>query len=240
MILKAEKDSIDIIEKKIILLKNKTTGKNLKIEKPLDFIVTREWTLMQFEDPELSKCIEWLDKKGFTKNGDKWDLIKKDDNNLYIKLPQFFMNYELSKLKVSFGRVEAKTFHFPKPNRGYCSIKEFPTYLENKCFIEMNNSRYSDYSRLSYIDFTSVDAYSDFIKLNLNNNDSLNSYYFKSLFDRLELMEKEEYNAENRKIIVNNGDSVKRFFKQEINLLEQDTDFIRIVKSKKTIKKYNL
>jgi len=236
-------EGYNISEKRIITI-NKD-DKRLDFEVGFDFIPTKEWVDRQFNNPELSKCFNWLEKKGFFLNGDRWDILKDNSSkhNHHIRLPQYFMDYENSKLRVSFGRVEAKSFYYPRPNRGYCSLKEFPLYLPDNCYIVMNNSTYND-KNMGWIDFTVQDAFSEYLKLKRNGSD-IDSFYFKICFDRLKDFEDLEkslipLDSNERTRIVNNGQSIKTFFEIEETILVKNKDFYNLKKSLESVSKFNL
>jgi len=232
-------DKYKISEKRIVTIYN--GEQRLNIEVPFNFVITEKWIDNQFNDTELTKCINWLKKKGFVLNNNKWDLIHIDTNH-HIKLPQYFIDDEKNKLRVCFGKVEARSFYFPRPNRGYCSLKGFPTYLPKKCTIDMNNS-FHEYKRMSWIDFTSVDVYKKYIYLDTNGDD-IDSYYFKKCFDILKEYETIATPMRNtnddKSEVAKKGYSIESFFKYNQKELFENEDFCNVRKSLYGIEKFNL
>jgi len=252
-----ERSKYEISERRIVTIKK--DDKKIDLEVPFDFEITEEWLDSKFENPEMAKCINWLKRNGF-KLGDsgKWNLFSNDDKH-YIKLPQYFIDEFYSKLRVSFGIVEANSFYFPRPTKGYCSMEEFPDHLPKNCSIDMNNS-WHNYKRISWVDYTSLDVLKKHVKDNCK--DDLNETYFyecwKRFFVYKELVSKnngvfkppgvsitgnippETSDEQKERILAARGRSVQTFFKQEKAILELDEKFLNIENSFKGINKFQL
>lgn len=152
----------DISEKRTLTIRK--DDKRLDVEVPFGFNVTEEWLDSQFENPEMAKCLNWLEKTGFVQgdNG-RWNLYSEPGKTHHVKLPQYFMDEFYSRMRVSFGVVEAKSFYFPRPNRIYSTMEDFPKFLPKKCTIDMNNTVHN-YKRMSWIDYTSVQVLKHFVE----------------------------------------------------------------------------
>lgn len=226
-------EGYNITEKRIVIIKK--DDQSIKLEISPDFIITKDWVDVQFENKDLAKCFNWLKNKGFVLENGKWNLYKSDKVH-YIKLPQYFFNEEHGKLNVEFGRVEAKNFYLPRPNRGYCSLVGFPIYLPSNCYITMNNCIYNDI----WIDFTSIEAYIEYMKLGRDGSD-LDSFYFGECFNRLKEVPStlNRYNVEYA-TYVKNLNSVISFFKFNEKTLLQNKVYVNLKRSLEVVSKYKL
>jgi len=99
----------EYLEEKVIHV-SLEDGKKLDILVPLDFVITKEWLDSRLVDPKITKCEEWLKKKGFTKDEyGLWNLLVSEINGKKlpksITLPKFFYDPDNNDLRVSFGTV---------------------------------------------------------------------------------------------------------------------------------------
>jgi hypothetical protein len=253
-------EKYEVSEKRILTVRK--GSERLDLEVPFDFEVTQEWLDSQFENPEMTKCLNWLEAKGFVKGeSGRWNLYKTDKSH-HIKLPQFFMDFFYSKLRVSFGIVEANSFYFPRPDRAYSSMEEFPKFLPKKCTVDMNNSWYM-HKRISWVDYTSLEVLKYFVENNCKGD--LNGLYYQECCNRyfshkasLERVKNSDYRfkspgititggipipteeEQNEKLRVEKCRSFYNKFKEMEDMFNMNEKFVNIKRSSEGIKKFQL
>lgn len=218
--------------------------KYIKLEVPFDFIVTEEWIKKQFNDPNYSKCINWLEKKGFYLKDDKYHLDY-DKDNRYIKLPQYFLNEEGNRLRFSFGNVNCASFYIPRPNIIYTSINEFPT-LNKKTYVEMGNSFSHNGPRLSWVSITSLNVYRKIVEE--NDYKSKNGRYFFLLIKYKKMYEDYKNHTiamsdivdDEGREIYDEAYNVERGVRENKEIFESFTEFANIEKSLYNVNKFSL
>jgi len=123
--------------KSIVIRKD---GKAISFTVPLDFEVTDEYIKEKINNPELTKCEEWLNLNGFIKETRGWSYYGNNIGNgkIRITIPDFFINRDFNNFYVKFHRIEnAATFSIPIITEAknevwdehYNTLNNFPDYI---------------------------------------------------------------------------------------------------------------